>query len=96
MKISIKNFFLITFILLEFVSVMAFAGAEKNTICTTPGSELLRPRISISFTIARNRDCLGFGICDLSISLSKVVLNSCTGTIGVDDYNIGFVNLEIK
>lgn len=94
MKISIKNFFLITFILLEFFSMMAFASAEKNQIYSTPGSELLRPRISLSFTIARARDCEGFGFCRWTLEVSNGKINTGNGTMYSDEYSRNVI-LEI-
>lgn len=96
MKISIKHFLLFTFILLEVCSVMAFATTTPVCIPVVPDAELsLRTKITISFTIARRRDCEGFGVCDLSVSVSAGKINSAAGSIYQDDLNKSLMVIEI-
>ncbi len=95
MKISIKHFLLFTFILLEVCSVMAFATATPVCTPVVPNAEFsLKTKITISFTIARRRDCEGFGICDISVSVSGKI-NSATGSIYQDDLNKSLMVIEI-
>ncbi len=95
MNISIKQLVLTLFLACEAVSLAVFAGlpAEPFT-CSERSKVVLKPKVTISFTIARRRDCDGFGICDLSFSYS-MRWNNATGTIQVDDYNSNIILLEI-
>ena len=96
MKITLKKFLLFSFILLEFVSAMAFASASPVPVPVVPdASSLLRTKVSVSFIIARRRDCEGFGICNLEIAVSLERSNSCSGAMYLDDFNKSIMVLEI-
>ncbi len=94
MKFSFKKFLLVTFILIECTTLAVFSSVES---CTPPVTEgiFLRPRVTITFTIARRRDCEGFGICDWQIEITMLRANSCTATLTTDDTNRNNLVLEI-
>ena len=55
-----------------------------------------RPKVTISFIIARRRDCLGFGICQLTIDVTTSgKVNGCTGSLYADIVNKGYMIIEI-
>jgi hypothetical protein len=96
MKISIKKFVLFSFILLEFVSAMAFASTPPAPVPVVPdAASSLRTKVTVSFTIARRRDCDGFGICDWEVTFTFGKINNCTGSLFVDDYNKSILVLEV-
>ena len=96
MKISIKKFVLFSFILLEFASAMAFASVPNPTVPVSPvRTNLLKPRVTLSFTIARARDCMGFGICRPEIAISDEKIGTCPATLYTDDLIKGNLVLEI-
>ncbi len=96
MKISIKNFFLFTFVLFECFSVMTFATAPEVPASVVPGAtSAFKPKITVSFIVARRRDCEGFGVCDLTISGTSGKINSATGTMYTDDLNRNLMVIEI-
>lgn len=70
MKLSFKNFLLFAFVLVEMSLSMVMAAPAEPVIFNNECSEfnLMKPKVTISFTIARRRDCDGFGICDFVIS----------------------------
>jgi len=88
MKFSLKTFLLTIFIIAEMAALSAFASVVPPVINSTENtpelSTMLRPRVSISFTIARRRDCMGFGICvwEASITWER---NGVNGVIYADD-----------
>ncbi len=88
MKFSLKTFLITIFIIAEFAAVNAFASVvpplTNSTDNTAELSTMLKPRVTISFTIARRRDCQGFGICkwDASITFER---NGANGVIYTDD-----------
>lgn len=86
MKFSLKKSLLITFILVELSAVLAIAGSPVLTRNADPDEiTVLRPTISISFEIARRRDCLGFGFCNFTLEFDFNRINSGTGTMYLDD-----------
>lgn len=88
MKFSLKTFLLTFFIIAELAALSAFASvvpSPTHSKDNTPElSTMLKPRVNISFTIARRRDCMGFGIClwDVSVTFER---NGANGVIYTDD-----------
>ncbi len=72
MKLSIKKFLLFAFVLVEISLSMVMATPAEPVTFINECSEfnLMKPKVTVSFTIARRRDCDGFGICDLDFSSS--------------------------
>ena len=96
MKISIKNFLLFTFVLLEFASVAAFANSPLNSVPILPGVESeKRIKITVTLIIGRKPECDRFGFCDISIGISRTVPNSFTASMYVDDFNKNVMVLEV-
>jgi len=97
MNISIKKLVLLSLVLLEFISATVFARAPMipGPIVSGSGASLLKPKISISFIIARRRDCEGFGICNLQVAASLERVNSCSGVMYLDDFNKNIIVIEI-
>jgi hypothetical protein len=95
MRISIKQFLLTLFLACEAVSVSVFAGMPPEPLsCSEKSKVMLKPKISVSFTIARRRDCEGFGICDFNVTISGR-WNGGSGTMQVDDFNSNIILLEV-
>jgi len=96
MNFSLKKILLTTFILLEVSAMFAFSvfpcplTKGENTI-TSP----VRPKITISFEIARRRDCTGFGICNVSGSIEILRINSCNATLYADETSRNLLIMEI-
>jgi len=96
MKFSLKKILLFTFVFLEFTSLYAFTNLELSDNKTGNFvTDALRPRITISFEIARRRDCLGFGICNWGVDITILRANSCVATIYEDEANRNVLILEI-
>lgn len=93
MKFSIQRLFVIALVLTE-VSVQSFAATHFPV--RTESVTAFKPKLSISFTVARRRDCDGFGICDLQAILSNRTANVGTGLIYADDTNRNMLILEIN
>lgn len=51
----------------------------------------LKPKVTICFTVARKRDCEGFGICNLNASISDARLNNVVATVYKDDFSNALV-----
>jgi len=98
MKLSFKKFLLFAFVLVEMSLSMVMATPAEPIICVTEGSEftLMKPKITISFTIARRRDCDGFGICDFTIGASLRSGNKGNGVLYLDDALRNTLVLEIN
>ena len=96
MKLFKKQTLFVLFILAETLSVYVYA-AVPITNCnpaSTPAARI-KPKINICFTIARRRDCDGFGICNWTASLTDLRLNGCSGTITADDASGKIFTIEI-
>lgn len=95
MNFSLKKILLTTFILLEVSALFAFSAfpmpVEKEAVITP-----MKTKISISFEIARRRDCTGFGICNLTVGISLERVNSCTGSLYADETSRNVFILEIN
>jgi len=96
------NYFLksILFFLLTIELVIASAGTECTAASFITNSDKckrvsIKPRVSISFVIARRRDCLGFGICDLSFEIISGKVNAGTGVLYTDPASRNMIVLEI-
>jgi hypothetical protein len=50
-----------------------------------------KPKVTICFTIARKRDCEGFGICNFTASLSEGRMNNATASVYKDDHSNAIV-----
>lgn len=98
MKLSFKNFLLFAFVLVEMSLSMVMAAPAKPIVFNNECSEfnLMKPKVTISFTIARRRDCDGFGICDFVISGSYRTGNKGNGILYLDDASRNTVVLEIN
>lgn len=96
MKITIKKFLLFAFVLMEISLSMVLATPAKPVIANDESGDLLKPKVSISFTIARRRDCDGFGLCDLEISVVLRANNKGNGIIYLDDVSRNTLVLEIN
>ena len=94
MKFTIKKFLLFVFVLMEMSLSMVLAKPAEPVAPFTSG-EFLRPKVSISFTIARRRDCDGFGICDIDISIVMRTLNKENGVLYQDESTRNMLVLEI-
>lgn len=96
MNFSIKKILLTTFIILEVSALFAFSAFPISIDKGNLGSSsLLRPKISFSFEIARRRDCLGFGICNWTATITVDRINSCSGTVYLDEANKNVFVFEI-
>lgn len=95
MKITIKKFLLFAFILVEFSMTMASAKPVFPFCDADETSEFVKPKVSISFTIARRRDCDGFGFCDIDVSVVLRTANKGNGTLYLDDASRSTLVLEI-
>lgn len=93
MKFSIQRLLLIALVLIE-VSMPAIAATPEPV--KTEAVAAAKVKVTISFTVARRRDCEGFGICDLEAILSNRTANKGTGLIYTDDTNRNMVVLEIN
>jgi hypothetical protein len=96
MKINIQKILLLAFFIMDLGAGLVFADVPKcNSIPMSGDETALRIKVSVSFTIARRRDCEGFGICDISVSVTRTAPNSATAAIYTDDYNRNILVLEI-
>ena len=88
MNFSLKSILITIFLLAEITALHTIAAAipafTRSAESTPEWRPLLKPRVTISFTIARRRDCLGFGICQWegSVTLER---NGASGVIYTDD-----------
>ena len=98
MKLSFKNFLLFAFVLVEMSLSMVMATPAVPVITLSERSEflLMKPKVTISFTVARRRDCDGFGICDLVISGSVRTGNKGNGVLYLDDASRNTLVMEIN
>lgn len=98
MKLSFKKFLLFAFVLVEMSLSMVMAAPAEPVICISEGSEfnLMKPKITISFTIARRRDCDGFGVCDLEVGATLRSGNKGNGILYLDDALRNTLVLEIN
>ena len=94
MKKLLKQHFLYALLFLELVTTsMASAFPLQTAVGENHGTFVMKPKITISFTIARRRDCEGFGICDWTATVSSRA-NYCSGTLQADE-NDRYVYLEV-
>jgi hypothetical protein len=96
MKISVKKIMLFSFILMELVSMAAFANTQiPPRDAVYDANESLRIKIYISFVIGRRRDCEGFGFCEWEIGITTGRVNSGSATAYIDDNNKNLLVMEI-
>lgn len=69
-------------------SPMAFALSDGNQ---THMVTEMKPKVTICFTIARKRDCEGFGICNFNASLTDAKMNNAISTVYKDDHTNALV-----
>lgn len=50
-----------------------------------------KPKVTVCFTIARKRDCEGFGICNFNASMSEAKMNNVVGAVSKDDFTNALV-----
>ena len=75
-----------------------FVYASEPSIKCNPGakhSPELRPKVTVTFTIARRRDCEGFGICNWKATFSDLRTNIATGMMYADDSGKNTFVIEI-
>jgi hypothetical protein len=95
MKATLKKMLLATFIMIELAVISAYSAVPVQI----PASDTelhLKPKVTITFTIARRRDCEGFGICDWQVEITYGRINNCTATFYTDDVVKGNFVLEIN
>jgi len=68
-----------------------FAFANQPVLLTNTESEVLKPKVTICFTIARKRDCEGFGICNFHAIVTEGRFNNATASVSVDDFTNSLV-----
>src|SRR4029079_11655619 len=96
MNFSLKKFLLTTFIILEVSAMFAFSAFPKPVKIEDDNPAKLKSiKVSVSFEIARRRDCLSFGICNLQGGIEVGRINSCTGVIYTEEASRNMVILEI-
>lgn len=69
---------------------MFIYAAQPDLVCTA-SNEIIKPKVTICFTIARKRDCEGFGICNFQASVSEVRPNNATASVYLDDFSNALV-----
>ncbi len=96
MNFSFKKILLSTFILLELSALCAFAACPMPFEKVAPDAVAIpRVKVSISFEIARRRDCTGFGICNFTVGVTIDKVNSCSGALYVDETARNMFVLEV-
>ncbi len=95
MKINFKKTLLSTFILIELTALCSYAACPVFTGNDTPVSTGLRVKVSVSFEIARRRDCSGFGICNFEVGITYSKTNSCVANLYIDETSKNVYVLEI-
>lgn len=101
MNFSLKTFLITVFLLGEVAAMSALALPSCNENFVKENSETaveptLRPTVTITFTIARRRDCLGFGICKWDASVTIERNSSATGIMYVDPASRNRLIIEIN
>ncbi len=96
MKFSIKIFLLLAFVLTELSLSFAKAIPIEADCTTSTPNYLMKPKIKISFIIARHRDCDGFGICDWNVGSVGRTQNKGNGVLYQDDASRNTLVLEIS
>ncbi|MFN5325531.1 MAG: hypothetical protein ACK5C5_11475 [Bacteroidota bacterium] len=89
MKLFKSNIFIMLF-----VSVPSLLSSYDSTAMEPPRTVHFisaKPKVSICFTIARKRDCEGFGICNFRATLSEGRSNNVIATVTKDDYSNAIV-----
>lgn len=89
MKLFKKTSLFVLFILIKTSCLVTFAA--QPVLLPQCESEIIKPKVTICFTIARKRDCEGFGICNFHAMLSEGRFNNATANVSVDDFSTGLV-----
>ncbi|MBL0342328.1 MAG: hypothetical protein IPP71_16320 [Bacteroidetes bacterium] len=96
MKFSIKSFLLTAFVLIELSLSCVLAKPNELNIAPDENNFLIKPKLSICITIARRRDCDGFGICDISVSGRATSGNKANGVLYQDDVSKNTLVLQVN
>jgi hypothetical protein len=89
MKLFFKS--LSVFIFIQFLSPSIQASSLEKTPDMYPRFSAMKPKVTICFTIARKRDCDGFGICNFHAIVTEGRFNNAVATVYKDDYSNAMV-----
>ena len=89
MKLFFKSISLIVFF--QFLTPSIQASTTCNPLCENQRFSAKKPKVTICFTIARKRDCEGFGICNFHAIVTEGRFNNAVATIYKDDFTNALV-----
>ncbi|MFM7766803.1 MAG: hypothetical protein ACKO9S_02970 [Bacteroidota bacterium] len=89
MKLFFKP--LIVFIFFQMLMPSTQASILVKPIDSTSCFTAMKPKVTICFTIARKRDCEGFGICNFHAIVTEGRFNNAVATAYKDDYSNALV-----
>lgn len=96
MKFSIQRFFFAAILVMSF-SIPASAESEVTYEPVPEAySDSKKVKVTIEITIARHRDCEGFGICKISLIGVGRAMNNATGQLYMDEASRNTLVLEIN
>jgi hypothetical protein len=68
-----------------------FVHAAQPVHAFSTSEEVVKPKVTICFTIARKRDCEGFGICNFHAIVTEGRYNNATAHVYLDDFSNALV-----
>lgn len=89
MKLFFKSLTVFVFFQTLMPSIQA-SNLEKPLVAH-PCFSAVKPKVTICFTIARKRDCEGFGICNFHAIVTEGRFNNAVATTYKDDYSNALV-----
>ena len=89
MKLFFKS--LSVFVFFQLLNPSAQASAFEIQQFFNQRFSAMKPKVTICFTIARKRDCEGFGICNFHAIATEGRFNNAIATVYKDDYSNALV-----
>lgn len=89
MNLFKKTSLFILYLIIESSCMVTFAA--QPVLLPPDEFAIVKPKVTICFTIARKRDCEGFGICNFQASFSEVRVNNATASVYLDDFSNALV-----